>query len=464
MSAPSSPAAFAPPGLAPGTLLADRYRIQRALGEGGMGAVYLAEHVLMRKDVAVKVLHADLQDAEEVMARFEREAIAAAHIAHPNVAQATDFGRLPDGSCFLVLEYIDGTSLRKEIGKGALDPARAVRIARGILSGVGAAHAKGIVHRDLKPENVMLVPHDGEPDFVKVLDFGIAKVDPTAEVGARSSKGKPLTKAGTIFGTPDYMSPEQALGDPVDLRADLYAIGVMLFEMLTGERPFKGGLVTILSQRVVNDAPQLPEALLARLPPRMSEVVARLLARMPAARFSSAGEVLAALDGASAWRMPAAPNALGRSHGGTAMMPTMPAAPVSAPVGSARTVLLATPAASPRALPKWLTPLRVAVGAGVLGLGGTLAVALAMSGKSAAVSPAGTASSASLSAAPSASVEMAVPMQNEFAAGLLAGSAAAGSATPTAAPPVAAAPHPTSHPTPTVKGKAPPPPPPAKKK
>jgi serine/threonine-protein kinase len=174
-----------------GRVLSERYRIESLLGEGGMGAVYLAEHLLMRKRFAVKVLHAEMTRMPEMVARFEREAMAAAHIEHPNVAAATDFGKLDNGAFFLVLEYVEGTSLRDLIEKGALEPRRALHIAHQMASALARAHALGIVHRDLKPENVMLVQRDGDPDFVKVLDFGIAKVPVGSFPGAA-----PATKAG----------------------------------------------------------------------------------------------------------------------------------------------------------------------------------------------------------------------------------------------------------------------------
>jgi len=275
-----------------GTMVADRYRIARVLGEGGMGVVYAAEHVLMRKEVALKVLHAEMCTMPEVVARFEREAIAAAHIDHPNVAGATDFGRLPDGACYLVLELLRGTSLRDEISKGPIPLGRALRILRGIASGVSAAHAKGIVHRDLKPENVMLVDRDGDPDFVKVLDFGIAKVD-NSVAAAPEAGSKVLTRVGSVFGTPEYMAPEQAVGDTVDARADLYAIGVVFLEMLTGKCPFNGNALSILRERI-----------LAVGPPDMSAVddagaralIARLLTRQPDERMQTSTELLASVD------------------------------------------------------------------------------------------------------------------------------------------------------------------------
>ena len=166
-----------------------------------MGKVYAAEHVLMRKRLAVKILHRELTAVPEVVARFEREAMAAANIDHPNVAAATDFGKLPDGSVFLVLEFVQGRNLRDEIAPGPMPFERALRIARQIGSALAAAHALAIVHRDLKPENVMLIEKGADPDFAKVLDFGIAKV-PIGEQSGDDRGGKPITKVGMVFGTP----------------------------------------------------------------------------------------------------------------------------------------------------------------------------------------------------------------------------------------------------------------------
>ncbi len=288
---PSAPAAGT---LTPDAVIAERYRVVSLLGEGGMGAVYRVEHVHMRKAFALKVLHGAASKSPEIVARFEREAVAAASISHPNVVGATDFGKLPDGSFFLVLELVDGRSLRSELEAGALDPIRATKIMRGVVSAVAAAHAKGIVHRDLKPENVMLVQRDGDDDFVKVLDFGIAKID-DATTG-RESGVQALTRVGTIMGTPDYMSPEQALGQPVDARSDLYTIGIIFFELLTGACPFRGSGVTVLRQHIMDAPPAVPPEVLARLGPRVSEVIGKLLAKEPAARFQTAAELLYALD------------------------------------------------------------------------------------------------------------------------------------------------------------------------
>jgi serine/threonine-protein kinase len=279
-----------------GTVLADRYRIDALIGEGGMGKVYAAEHVLMRKRVAVKVLHRELTSVPEVVARFEREAMAAANIEHSNVAAATDFGKLADGAVFLVLEFVQGKSLRDEIAEGPFQVDRALHVTRQIAAALAAAHAQGIVHRDLKPENVMLVEKGGEPDFVKVLDFGIAKV-PIGEVPAAAG-GAPITKAGMVFGTPEYMAPEQALGQNVDGRADLYALGVILFEMLAGVRPFTSqSQVGILGQQLSKPPPTFAERAPGIIvPPAAEQVTHKLLQRESAQRFQSAAELLQTID------------------------------------------------------------------------------------------------------------------------------------------------------------------------
>jgi serine/threonine protein kinase len=288
-----------------GTTLSGRYRIERLLGEGGMGAVYEAEHTHMRKRLAVKVLHAEMGRLTEVVARFEREAMAAAHIDHPNVAAATDFGKLDDGSFFLVLEFVEGHTLREVIGNGALELGAALHITAQIASALHRAHALGIVHRDLKPENVMLVERDGDPFFVKVLDFGIAKV-PVGELGNNKEKAGPgqpvLTQLGMIYGTPEYMAPEQALGLAIDPRADLYALGVMAYEMMTGARPFDHeSKVTLLGMHVTAPVPKMSErAPEAMIPPEVEAIVMKLLAKEAKDRFSEARELGDALTEVSA--------------------------------------------------------------------------------------------------------------------------------------------------------------------
>jgi serine/threonine-protein kinase len=256
----------------------------------------------MRKSFALKVLHSSLVNSPEIVARFEREAIAAGSIDHPNVACATDFGRLPDGSFFLVLEFVRGRSLRDVLDAGALEPSRAVKIMRGIVAGVGAAHAKGIVHRDLKPENIMLVESDGDPDFVKVLDFGIAKVDPFASSGPASG-GVQLTAIGSVIGTPEYMAPEQALGEAVDVRSDMYSIGVIFYELLAGACPFVGSAVSVLQRHVLEEPPAFSPEVTAQLDPRTVDIVRKLLAKQPQDRFdslTSLGVQLAEIDAPAA--------------------------------------------------------------------------------------------------------------------------------------------------------------------
>ncbi len=285
-----------------GEIVADRYRIERLLGEGGMGAVYEVEHTLMRKRFALKVLHADMSRLPEVVARFEREAMAAAHIDHANVAAATDFGKLPDGSFYLVLEYIEGRSLRRVIDKESpLEQTRALYIVRQIAQALDRAHGLGIVHRDLKPENVMLVARPGEPEVVKVLDFGIAKV-PLGELLKNSELGvQPvLTQMGMVYGTPEYMAPEQALGQEVDLRADLYALGIITFELLAGVRPYEAdSKVALLGMHVTAPIPTIAsKAPGVHLTPAIEPMIRELLAKEMVDRTASSQALIDHIDGA----------------------------------------------------------------------------------------------------------------------------------------------------------------------
>jgi serine/threonine-protein kinase len=281
-----------------GTTISDRYKIERLLGEGGMGAVYQAEHTLMRKRMAIKVLHPEMTRLPEVVQRFEREAMAAAHIDHPHVVAATDFGKLQDGAFFLALEFVEGKSLREVIALGRLELGRALHIGRQIAAALSRAHQLKIVHRDLKPENVMLVVRDGDPDFVKVLDFGIAKVqigELTAGNPNQSGPGQALlTQAGMVYGTPEYMAPEQALGQPVDARADLYALGCIMYEMLCGVRPFDAeSKVALLGMQVTAPVPAMAtKAPDANIPPEVEALVKRLLAKEATERLGDARELI----------------------------------------------------------------------------------------------------------------------------------------------------------------------------
>jgi serine/threonine-protein kinase len=278
-----------------GRLLSDRYQIEGCLGVGGMGAVYRAEHTLMKKAVAVKVLHPDIVGQGEAVERFRREAQAAAHIDHPNICVATDFGEMDEGGFFLVMEYLEGNTLDETlVCVERFEPGRAIHIADQILKALHQAHELGVVHRDLKPENIMLVERDGDPDFVKIMDFGVARVR-MADDGTDAN----LTQAGRVYGTPMYMSPEQAAGaENIDHRADLYTLGVMLFEMLTGTLPFiDKNPARVMAMHVTADRPsvrhRVPEA---GIPKRFDKLVERLMAKDPNDRPTSANEVRQELE------------------------------------------------------------------------------------------------------------------------------------------------------------------------
>ena len=283
------------------TIIDERYRLTSLVGRGGMGSVFLAEHVTIRRPVALKLLSPSLAAIPELARRFEREAAAIGRIDHPNCVTVSDFGRLEGGSLYLVMEYLDGRSLSDAIeAEGRISARRALHIARHVLRGLGHAHQAGVVHRDVKPDNVILVQQDGVPDFAKVLDFGIAHFMD----GERREPKDPgesddrLTQAGIAFGTPQYMSPEQAVGDPIDPRADLYSTTVMLFEMIAGRTPF-----------VADEKLELLGMHATRPPPRLSEtrpdlaITAELdrlvdvgLAKRPVDRFASAEQYIAAIE------------------------------------------------------------------------------------------------------------------------------------------------------------------------
>ncbi len=256
-----------------------------------MGRVYLGEHVLMRKRVAIKFMHRELTAVPEIVQRFEREALAAAHIEHPHVASCTDFGRLEDGTVYLILEYVEGQSLSDLIAQGPLNAKRALGIASQIASALEAAHARDIVHRDLKPDNILLVQRDSRADFIKVLDFGIARVP----VKAGSSAG-PITQVGMVYGTPEYMAPEQALGQTVDHRADLYALGVIVYEMLTGLRPYGGSVTTLLGQQLSQPFPSMRERAGFEVPPEAEALTGELLTVDVDRRLGTATEAVEKLE------------------------------------------------------------------------------------------------------------------------------------------------------------------------
>jgi len=272
-------------------LLGERFRVLRPLGAGAIGAVYLAEHVHMRKRVAVKVLHREVA-TPEVVWRFRAEAIAAANIGHLGIAAATDFGELPDGSMYLALEYVAGEPLSAVIARGPLETRRALRIARNVLCALGAAHRKGIVHRDVKPANIMLCDRDAA---TKLLDFGVAHLD--RRMHERSDR---FTSPGLLYGTADYMAPEQASGSRIDARADLYAAGAVLYELISGRPPFVGSAFEVLAAQMSEPPPPLRGPAPRALTRETHEVVARLLAKRPEQRPADAAAAIALVDAALA--------------------------------------------------------------------------------------------------------------------------------------------------------------------
>ena len=273
-----------------GTVLDGRYRLLAPVGRGGMGVVYRAEHRLLGRAVAVKVLRREFSGDARVVQRFRREAVAAGALGDPHIVQVLDLGTEPGGSPYVVMELVEGRSLRELLAEAAPLPVeRAVRIACQLLGALSTAHAKGIVHRDLKPSNVMLVRVDDEPDFVKLLDFGICKL-----VGVPTAPH--LTRAGALVGTPGFMAPEQILaGREIDHRVDLWAVGALLYLALTGRRPYEGpGRAGEILATVERDVPP-PRVHRGALEPALEAVVLRALARERDERFATAADFRSAL-------------------------------------------------------------------------------------------------------------------------------------------------------------------------
>jgi serine/threonine-protein kinase len=266
------------------------YRITAKVGEGGMGVVFLAEHPVIARRAALKAIHPDFEPSAEVVARFVNEARLISQIGHEHIVDVTDFGRTPEGDFYFIMEYLAGEALADTIQRdGAMPLERALSIAAQIADALGASHARGVVHRDLKPENVFLIPRSGTRDFVKVLDFGLAKL----------MSGDAKTQAGPaspIMGTPYYMSPEQCEGlSGIDGRADVYALGCILFEMLTGSVPFGGeSSGEILAKQLTTRAPAA-RRFVAGLPEAVDVILQRALAKDPADRYQSMTELRLAL-------------------------------------------------------------------------------------------------------------------------------------------------------------------------
>jgi serine/threonine protein kinase len=290
MSIGDSPTANADPLIS--LLVADRYKVLRKLGEGGMGAVYLAEHVVIEKKFALKVLAPELARRPDLVARFLQEARSASRIGHENVIDISDFGQSPDGLVYIAMEFLDGKDLGEIVRKqGAMDWAEARDIVLQICRALRAAHDKGIVHRDMKPENIFLVQREGQPHFVKILDFGIAKVMGLDPNGPR------LTRTGMIFGTPEYMAPEQAEGKDTDHRADIYAVGCILYHLMTGQTPFIAeSFMTMLTKHLMEDpVPPSMRRPDLRISPEMDALVLKALEKDRDKRWQSMAELLEAV-------------------------------------------------------------------------------------------------------------------------------------------------------------------------
>ena len=305
-----------------GSVIAERYHVLSKLGEGGMGQVYLAEHVKMGRQSAVKVMHpANVHDTATI-ARFNREAANASRIDHPHVAGIYDFGETPEGLVYLAMQYVEGPTLTAIMqANRALDPRRAAELTRQVAEGLHAAHALGIVHRDLKPDNIMVTVDRDGVECVKVVDFGIAK--------AAGGVAQKVTQTGMVVGTPEYMSPEQLSGDEVDARSDQYSLALVAFNMLTGDLPFPSestqtSMVMRLTERPWSLADMKPEI---AWPAEVQAVMSRALERLPTDRYETTREFGRALHAAVA-TMPELPKAMpGPSTPGVPTI-TTPTAPV----------------------------------------------------------------------------------------------------------------------------------------
>ena len=394
--------------------LIGQYRVTGVIGQGGMGAVYTAEHTLLGRPAAIKVLLPELSQKQEIVQRFFNEARAATAIRHPGIIEVYDFGWTSDGAAYLVMERLEGDSLERRMSRGALAWPAALALARQIAGALGAAHAKGIVHRDLKPDNMFLVRDPEVPggERIKLLDFGIAKL-------AGESSQANVTRTGQVIGTPTYMSPEQCRGVAVDHRADLYALGCVLFELCAGRPAFVGeGAGDVLAAHIYLPPPTLGAAGVAA-PPAVEQLLASLLAKQPAQRPPSTDAVIAAIDAALTDR------SVGTSaiRGGRASTATPHTTTLS---GSAAV----RPALPP--VPRPATRRNAAIIAAVAGLATVLIVVVIMSPSAPATAPSARADGAAVRApaaavpAPEARVASAAPTASPTGSAAAAGSANAG--------------------------------------
>ena len=269
-----------------GRTLDEKYRVEERLAAGGMGAVYRARHLLMDRPVALKFLHQRLVEDEAARVRFLTEARAAVKLRHPNAVSVTDFGQTSEGCIYIVMELLEGRTLREILSREApLETARAISIMLQTSGAVAAAHEAGIIHRDLKPSNILITQSADHPAVVKVLDFGIAtfSADDDEDVIVP-------TQTNTVIGTPRYMSPEQHNGAELTPATDVYSLGVILYEMLTGTVPFSGATPAEIAQKHANNAPFSPREIVAAIPPEVERIVLHALEKQPSHRPANAGK------------------------------------------------------------------------------------------------------------------------------------------------------------------------------
>jgi serine/threonine protein kinase len=269
-----------------GTRIADHYKIISLIGMGGMSAVYKAKHEFLEKIVAIKLLHEHLVTQVGSLKRFQQEAKAISHLSHPNIVGVHEFGLLNEGQPYLIMDYLEGESLSDRLKRtGPMSSERSTEIFVQICDALDHAHEKGIIHRDLKPSNVMLVKNGGNEDYVKIVDFGIAKLMPHAEL-----EGQRLTQTGEVFGSPVYMSPEQCMGQPLDVRSDIYSMGCVMYETLSGQPPYIGQNIMETMYMRLSDKPPafVPEL---KVPPQLEEIIMVTLAQEPADRYQTMKEL-----------------------------------------------------------------------------------------------------------------------------------------------------------------------------
>ena len=272
-----------------GLMLDGKYRLDERLGKGGMGTVYRATHLLIDRSVAIKVLNPHFVEDEEAQERFRREARAAGRLQHQNAVTVTDFGRTEDGLVYLVMELLEGRSLREVLAREApLDAARAVSLMLQISAAVAAAHEARVIHRDLKPGNIFVVQRKNVPPLIKVLDFGIAKLAADALEEDEEAE-QTLTKVGVMIGTPRYMSPEQCDGGKLTPASDVYSLGIILYEMLTGTTPFSGSTPLAIAMKHSTETPRPPREFLSTIPAPLEDVVLHALEKLPGNRPPDAG-------------------------------------------------------------------------------------------------------------------------------------------------------------------------------